>query len=427
MGIIEEALRVLGESAERINQVKAAAIARQKKYVEDNTKDWELYSIFKVSRGNFIKIIEGGNINGPLVGKILNSVQVSLDSIKRLPDVEDKNGGNSLTSEQFDQFLSDNGSAHSASLNFAGAFSEPGKLIVMGDDVATTLAGFLDNIVNELTKWVAEKAGLDENAARSMAAGTDNENELPLIQKDRILYAAAKSWFEDGLGDLLKGTDENNVEQKTFEIMSGALRAAIKDKIPDIEHIIEFVDRKSLLEFVPSYLKDHSVANDSPESCAESVLKDIIPQILESTEDKVSPLIYSLEQNYGDLNNFSLQSSLPADCRLLNAARTQIYLDAGVELLTEACNNFDFLVANFDRIREASSDVQNKFNSIHTKVAELRTELDNLRSAIDNLPVDLKNGLNAVLDAELFTISDETKLKNVVLALQKEIESYYQI
>lgn len=431
MGIIDEALRALGESEERIKQVTAAASARQVKYLEDNAgKDtdghWLFWNdennIFKFSFDKFKELLKTEPINGQKLASIISKLNPLMKRLKNMPAAV-KGGAGTLTFDQFKDIYDKDSDLRALGGDFSKIFMTVDDFN-SENDPADYLFATLTGILRLLQTRLAEITELDEGQISFRSQGVENEVELALSTDAPIIHSMVKNWF----GPKFKVDSENatpdTVVQLTVDHMTTALENDIRMKKSNLDGMLDFVARKDLLNLDKETLERYSHCKTIPE-CSDALIENMGKTIMEETNKKLKPTIDRIHTNFS-LTAIGSRTGIGVDSPLANLLATDILTTLKFELLDRDLNNFDNLSGDFPIFTDIVGKLDNAIPALSKQVDDIISELDSLRSNIDNLPTELKDKITELMNNDLFGAASGKALTDFPKTVEETISGYYE-
>lgn len=424
MGIIDEALRALGESEERIKQVTAAAIAKQVKYLEDNASGdadghWEFWSdgLYATSLKEFKKFIKDGSVKGSIISDIISKVNPFMKKIKNMPDPKavDKN----LTYDSYSECEA----IRQLEESFFNMFDK--RTTRLGtDDAGKILADILKQIVEILTKWIAENSDLSEEQVGFRAAGVQNAVEFALSSNAPIIHNMAKNWFGKTFGQEIENATEANVVEIIVGRMATALENDIRMRKSNLDQMLKFVHREDLLDLNKETLEQYSHASNIHE-CSDAIINSMKDPIMDGAKKQLNPILDDISNRFSLATIFT-RTGIPSESNLAENLKTEIMTDLNFEILERDLNNFDNLSADFGIILDIVNTSNGKIQNLSTQIDDIKSKMDSLRSEIDNLPTELRDKITELMNNDLFGTASGKALTDFPKTVEETISGYYE-
>lgn len=431
MGILDETSRVLEESADRINQVKAAAIARQVKYLEDNAgKDtdghWLFWNdkenIFKISFDKFKELLKTEPINGQKLASIISMLNPLMKRLKNMPGAV-KGGVGTLTFAQFKSICADDTELNELCSDFSTIFMTVNDFNSKADP-AGYLFSTLTSALRCLQFRLAAVTGLDEGQICLRSNGVENEVELKLSVDAPIIHSMAKNLLgKDEYDEKIKSADENNV----VDIITNTLIENVNNQVhaedPNIQAALEFVGMADKLNLNQAALENYAAAKSIPD-CSKMLLKDLQENIMVEIRKRFQPRVDSLYENFGAAG-LAGKCGLPSDCNLSSACSTDVLRSCQLDLLVTCSETYEDLATNLQQVKVAYESAVQRIGELNQKLSEINTHMTNLKNQVGQLPVDLSDTINQLLTADFYGSKLESDIQTFSKNLTDAVESYY--
>lgn len=427
MGILDEALEVVEESTGRMEQTTQEAIAKQVKYLEDNASGdadghWEFWSdgLYVTSLKEFKKFIKEGSVKGSIISDIISKVNPFMKKIKNMPDPKavDKN----LTYDSYSECEA----IRQLEESFFNMFDK--RTTRLGtDDAGKILADILKQIVEILTKWIAENSDLSEEQVGFRAAGVKNKVELALSTLDPILHSMAKNWYGERLSDVLTNATEDTVLQTVTQRMYTDIRTQISTDLPECYSTPHLLDVDS--DFLPDWRSAANWDQYSSAATLDDCVAVIEDQIKSGAVEKAATLfgsrIDTINSKYSP-ENISNTIDFPADSGILRTMGDEIRRDLRVDDMKKYMHDYDSLREVLAHLNAFMDEIDTAIADTADKVDKLKPLISKLDDQINKLPQDLKEILNQTKQEVLFDATGVDTLTTLPTSLVDKINDYYR-